>query len=261
MHVAERIEQVRNRCIEVINKIQNIYGIDCSDVKVSFNLRGRTAGWAGCKRTIFGGPASDFFVRFNVDMIGGDSFGHIIDDTVPHEFAHIVCYKLPQLGRNHDQGWKNICRSLGGTAKRCHNENVKFARGRTYQYLTTLGILHTVSEKIHRKIQMGAGYRVRNGGKLNNTCKWALFGQPIEYAIAESTAPTVVERPVVAPKAAPVVSPKATGTSKATLVREFIRLAKRNNQDQKHVVARCMDQLGMTKALAATYVKNNWDKA
>ena len=256
MHVAERIEQVRTRCTEVIAKIRNEYGIDCSDVTISFNLRGRTAGWAGCKRPMFGGAGSDFFVRFNVDMIAGDSFDHIINDTVPHEFAHIVCYKRPELGRNHDQGWKNVCWTLGGSAKRCHNEQVVFAKGRTFQYLTTIGILHTVSEKIHRKIQTGAAYRIRNGGKLDKTCKWALFGQPINFAIAETpAAPVEVSQPkVTTPKTAPA------GTSNATLVREFIRIAKRNNQTQKDVVSLCIDQLGMTRALAATYVKNNWEK-
>ena len=259
MQVTERVEQIRKRCIELIAKIQTIYGVDCSDVKISFNLRGRVAGYAGYKYSIFDRTPSEFYVRFNIDMISNGSFDHIINDTVPHEFAHIVCYKRPELGRNHDQGWKNVCRRLGGNGERCHSQQVVYAKGKTFQYQTTVGKLTTVSEKIHKKIQMGCVYRVKRGGLLNNTCQWVQFGQPFETAT-----PVVPAAPKVTPPAAPAPRAKqaaTTGTSKATLVREIIRLAKRDGRTQQYVVMICMTQLEMSKSLATTYVKNNWDKA
>jgi len=160
MQVTERIEQVRKRCTEVIANIKTLYGIDCSNVQIRFDLRGRVAGMAGCRFNFFGGSTFDHFVRFNVDMIANDSYDHIINDTVPHEFAHIVCYMNPLLGRNHDAGWKKVCMALGGSGERCHSEKVSYAKGKTFQYLTTVGRLVTVSENRHRKIQSGVTYRV-----------------------------------------------------------------------------------------------------
>jgi len=89
-------------------------------------------------------------------------------------------------------------------------------------------------------------------------CKWSIFGQPLNVAIAEAPAAPVAKKVVQpAPRTEQV---KASGVSKATRVREFIAQAKKSNQTQQHVVAICISQLGMTRALAATYVKNNWDK-
>ena len=260
MQVTERVGQIRKRCNEVIANIQQIYGIDCSDVQIRFDVHGRVAGYAGWKRSGFGGPIT-YFVRFNIDMIGNNSFNHIINDTVPHEFAHIACYKRSELGRNHDQGWKRVCLALGGTATRCHSEEVVYAKGRTFQYETTSGVITTVSEKIHRKIQMGSVYRMkRSGGQLNKACRWALFGQPLEGVIAETTS-TPVTPPAARAKTEATKPTVTGGASKATLVRERIKAAKQNNKSQAFVIALCIETLGMTKSLATTYVKNNWDKA
>jgi predicted SprT family Zn-dependent metalloprotease len=38
----------------------------------------------------------------------------LADDTIPHEVAHLICFHNPRLGQDHDQGWKEICRDLGG---------------------------------------------------------------------------------------------------------------------------------------------------
>ena len=46
-------------------------------------------------------------------------------DTLIHEFAHIVCFWDRSLGRNHNKGWKKVCRALGGTGNRCHSVPLK----------------------------------------------------------------------------------------------------------------------------------------
>lgn len=49
--------------------------------------------------------------------------------------------------------------------------------------------------------------------------------------------------------------------TKADVVRSMIRAAKEQGRSADTVVAEVIDALGMAKALAATYVKNNWDRA
>lgn len=242
----ERMEQIQNRIKQVMKAAEERYGVDFSEVQVRFDLRGRCAGIAGYQGTMFG--ERNYFLRFNCDMIKTDAFKHLIDDTVPHEIAHIVCYMRPELGRKHDAGWKKVCRALGGGGERCHNEQVAFANGKSYQYKTTAGRLVILSEKRHRNIQMGATYTVRRGGgQITKACEWVLF-KPGVAQLAEGH--------TVAPRAVAL----KTG-SKAEKVREFIRLAKRNDMTQSSVIWTAQVELGMSKGQAQRYVTENWDRA
>ena len=54
---------------------------------------------------------------------------------------------------------------------------------------------------------------------------------------------------------------KVTGESNADKVRAMITAAKVNGVDAAAVVGEVVATLGMKKALASAYVKNNWDKA
>jgi predicted SprT family Zn-dependent metalloprotease len=44
-----------------------------------------------------------------------------LKDTIPHEMAHLVCYKKPDLGNKHNAGWKAVCLALGGNGKQYHD--------------------------------------------------------------------------------------------------------------------------------------------
>jgi predicted SprT family Zn-dependent metalloprotease len=98
------------------------------------------------------------------------TFEAILNDTVPHEMAHIICFLHPRLGKNHDIGWRKVCKELGGTGNTCHKHLVKYARGKTYQYTTTLGIDMNVSQVRHRRIQSGIIYDYGKHGTLNKDC-------------------------------------------------------------------------------------------
>jgi predicted SprT family Zn-dependent metalloprotease len=43
----------------------------------------------------------------------------MLEDTVPHEIAHFVC-QVKGLGKNHDEGWRKVCRELGGNGITCY---------------------------------------------------------------------------------------------------------------------------------------------
>lgn len=235
--------KVLKKTQEVLKLAEERYGLDLSMVKIRFDLRGRSAGQAGC-RIGMGGRTYEHYIRFNVQMINNAGFDHVYNETIPHEIAHIVCYMNPSLGRNHDAGWQRVCMVLGGKGSRCHEQDVVYANGNTYTYTTTTGHKINISQQRHRKIMQGTVYHVRGKGAVNNTCDWS------RYMAAADTVVDPVETQTVEPK---------TGT-KASQVRSLIALGKRTGKDQAAVVAAVIEALNMNKAMARTYVQNNWNR-
>lgn len=183
--MSDRVNQIRQRCAEIFQQARIRYGVKLENVQIRFDLRGRVAGMAGYNIVL---GQRCYFLRFNVDMIAKDSFKHIFENTVPHEIAHLVCYENPQLGRNHNPGWRRVCQQLGGTGERCHREEVSYAKGSTYYYTTSNGKTVALSQIRHNKIQRGMVYRFKYGwGHVDRHCKWSLTN-PDQQAIAQNAA-------------------------------------------------------------------------
>lgn len=167
--------QIKARCGEVVEKIKALYGMDLSGVRISFDLRGRSAGKAGGRG--YGLPGSAYFVKFNRDMLTREAFEHVINNTVPHEYAHVVCFMDPSKGKNHDHGWERVCRSLGGSGARAHKEEVVYGKGLTYEYTTDRGHKVRLSEKRHRYIQQGGRLSYKRGmGVVSQLCAHSVVG-------------------------------------------------------------------------------------
>lgn len=248
MSTMERMQAVRAKVNELIGQANEQFGIELPPIDVRFDLRGRAAGMAGRKGNVY-------FMRFNRDMLTNSGWDHLINDTVPHELAHIVCFFKPSLGRNHDAGWKSVCRRLGGTGERCHSEEVVYAKGRTYRYKTTQGHVISVSERIHKKIQLGHTYTVRRKGGLNRECEYELYRANTEPKLTS----TPTNAPRSAPKAAVSVGSVHSG-SNASRVRAAIHRAKTEGFLRESVIDWAVEALNMSRSLARTYVNNNWDR-
>ena len=252
-----RAQEITRKVEELKVRARELFGVDLSRVQVRFDLKGRAAGMAGVR----GGA---MYLRFNTQMMVNEAWNHIINDTVPHEVAHLVCFANPQLGRNHDTGWKRVCRMLGGNGERCHKEAVVYAKGNTYAYVSTAGKQINVSEKMHKNILRGATYTLRNGGgKISNQCQYSLAavsGRPVAQPKPAAPAPTPAAPLVLGGKMVeiPIKKPAAAGASKAEMVRARIAQAKARREDGTVVVQWAIDVLGMSRSLANTYVKNNW---
>ncbi len=163
-------KQIVDRCNQLMALAEEKFGVDMKGVDIRFDLKGRAAGQA-CRR------ANRYFMRFNHDMLRREAFEHILNNTVPHEIAHIVCFKNPKLGRNHDAGWARVCRALGGTAERTHSEDVVYGKGYTYEYVTDTGHRVRVGDSHHKKIQQGMAYSWRNGqGRVDRFCEYWIVG-------------------------------------------------------------------------------------
>ena len=252
------MDLVREKVAKIVERANALFNISLPTIQVRFDLRGQAAGQASHR---FG----QYAMRFNRDMLTNAGWDHLINNTVPHEIAHIVCYFKPTLGRRHDAGWKRVCRMLGGNGQRCFSQDdapVVYAKGRTFTYTATTGTVHNVSEKLHKNIQMGRTYTLKKcRGKLNKECSFEIYN-PAKVALAKPAAKPAA--PVVAPPAAPRMpvsfAPAVGGSSKADQVRSRIYNAKRNNERAEVVIEWAMAMLGMKRALATAYVTNNWGK-
>ena len=165
--IRERTQQVHARVAELLRQANELYGIRMPRIDVRCDLRGKCAGMAGYR--VWG----QFYVRFNIDMIGNDSWEHIIRETVPHEVAHIVCF-FRKVDDGHGRAWQATCRALGGTGKRYHDQPVTYAKGRTYYYRTTVGSIVALSAIRHRRVQQGGVYVFHDGGRVTRNCGFSL---------------------------------------------------------------------------------------
>lgn len=252
----ERIQQVNAKIAELTKKANQQYNITLPQIQVRYDLRGRVAGWAGRKGNVY-------FMRFNTDMLVNQSWDHMINDTVPHELAHVVCF-FRETDRGHGANWRSTCIALGGSGERCHKEAVIYAKGNTYAYTTSTGHVVNVSEKIHRKILCGGVYTYRHGkGKIDMHSTWRLVTHvsqmPVAAPIAPPAAPVQREPKVAAPVVRAPVNADG-GVPKSELVRRRITLAKARGEDETVVMQWAVDNLGMTRALAKTYTINNWSR-
>ncbi len=147
---------------QIVERAESLYNIKFPYISIRFDLSGRGAGQAGRNNFV------DHYLRFNNTMMENDSWEHIINETVPHEVAHLVCMIDPRLGKNHDTGWKKVCLMLGGNGKRCHSEPTVYKNGWTY--ISTTGKSVPVSAILHKKILSGTTYRIKNAGLIHKEC-------------------------------------------------------------------------------------------
>lgn len=262
-----QVNQVLQKTKQILAQAQDLYGLDLSHVGIRFDLRGRAAGQA-CRR------GSQYYIRYNRDMLTREAFDHVYNNTIPHEIAHIVCFMKPSLGSNHDRGWANVCRQLGGNSERCHSEEVVYGKGHTYEYTTDRGHKVRVGDKYHAMVQRGQSLSYRKGlGKITRECQYSIVG----YAGRTLAAPRTVAPagpaavvPVTAQVAAPVVAPApvaapaaaqpttfAAGASKASISRSIMLAGYNRGESYENIINAMMAACGYDRQLArATYKAN-----
>lgn len=283
----DRFAAVTTKTQEVLKLAESLYGVKLNPT-IAYNLRGRVAGWAGCRHCRITGTRR-YTLRYNRDLIAGKHFEDIRDETVPHEVAHLVCFARPDLGRDHDYGWKRVCLALGGNGKPRHSYEVSYAAG-TFVYVSDRGHKIKLSKIRHTKIQAGTVYTFKHGkGRVDRYCAWAAEGeeprvrlqrpasppQP-SWAVPFNTAPRsqftpdqllkALQSAVSQVPAAPAadVKPKmpvnANGASWADRVRAVIREAKSAGRGQDWVINHAVNVMGMKSTSARNCVKFNWDR-
>jgi predicted SprT family Zn-dependent metalloprotease len=262
-------QQIMEKCKAVFAKATELYGLDMSRVGVRFDLKGRAAGYAVRR-------GAQYYIRFNRDMLTREAFDHVLNNTVPHEIAHIACFMNPSLGSGHNSGWMRVCAALGGNATRCHKEEVVHGKGYTYEYTTDRGHKVRVGDKYHKDVQAGRRLSYKKGlGSITNASAYSIVG----YQGRTLANPVVKVPTAVVPPSAPVVNPVVqaargsyiigvaaprtptiampAGTSKAAIARAIMLSGHTRGESYENIIAAIMHATGHDRQLArATYKAN-----
>lgn len=128
------------------------------------NLKGNSAGQATLRR-------GELILRFNIEAIE-KAYTDMVEDTIPHEVAHLVCFLDPTYGKNHNQGWSDMAKSLGGSGERIHKIRLSKARRvRRYCYVLSDGSELALTKDQHLKLQEGRStFHARDCHTLSGTC-------------------------------------------------------------------------------------------
>ena len=209
---ADQIAQATKRINDVWKQACEMYNITHKIEDISFNLRGKSAGTAHARINRLTREAWDFRLRFNQEAFCLDWEG-MMNDTIPHEVAHLVCYARPDLGNNHNSGWKRVTRSLGGSGDRCHRLKLTPARRTvTHWYRATCGTVVPVSSVMHGKIQRGSTRIIRRTKGLIKACHYQGTQEPgVERTAVAAAAQQEPKQPKQEPKAKSAVNNKPAG--------------------------------------------------
>lgn len=120
---AELVKQIEDKTLDCLLTLQDKLKITLSIPVIEFKQIGRKAGYA---------YYNENKLVLNPDFFNNGHADEMINDTLPHEIAHLVAVKkFGECGKGHGPNWKYVMRLLGLTPKRCHNydlEGVKVRR-------------------------------------------------------------------------------------------------------------------------------------
>jgi SprT protein len=106
------LELCQAKLVELQDKAEQLFGVRFN-VELKLNKRlTSTAGRA-------------FYVQNLIELsqkLLKDNLQGFLDDTLPHEFCHLLSHKLyGELGKGHSNEWKHTMLALGYKPERCHS--------------------------------------------------------------------------------------------------------------------------------------------
>jgi len=149
IEIHQRIQDKINQCSDIVFQQTGQRVVPTLD----YNLRGTAAGRGG---TRFGEP----FISLNKVLLM-ENVDTMINQTVPHEFAHVVQYTVfkNNPGTGHGHVWKQVMSWFNVPATRCHSYDVTNARVRNvtrYGYVCGCqGKKHQITVTRVRRMQAG----------------------------------------------------------------------------------------------------------
>jgi len=151
--------QAINTVKAVCQKANEAFGVDLTGITITIRNCGKAAGKASCRMMM--GKASHLTIVLNAQLVNDENVYKLIEEVIPHEIGHLVCYLRPDLGKNHDRGWQRVCRMLGGSGERCHKYDLQKARRTRKAIYNIAGVTTDIGITVHRKIQQGAVYMMQ----------------------------------------------------------------------------------------------------
>lgn len=146
--VSKRVKEVVDIANNALSEIKNTQKMDIPTI--SYNLKGRTAGLAFINANK---------IKLN-EVLLTENFDHFLDDTIPHEIAHLVVQHF--YGRQkqaHGRVWKNVMFNIFNlNPKRCHSLDTSNSIGRNcrkFEYKCECDTHHMISAVRHNRIAKG----------------------------------------------------------------------------------------------------------
>lgn len=148
-------EQVEQKLKSLVEFAETHFNYSRGMPTLKYDVRGRVAGYAYVNENL---------IRFNRTLLV-ENVDKFIEQTVPHEFAHLVDYYLHPS--NFDRGvgqrkrsihgptWKRIMMAFGANPSRCHSYDTSRSRRRTRAYRWTCsecGNVMDLGPKRHRNM-------------------------------------------------------------------------------------------------------------
>lgn len=145
---------IQNKIDELLVVVRDTWGITFPNLQVRFDIKNNDLGIAIRKQ-------NQYIIRLNPRYIeDDDGFQEIMGDTIAHEIAHLVCFARPTLGRDHDYGWSQVCKFLGGDGLAYSQFDLGLPPSRKQKvwiYQLDGGDVE-VSTTLHNRIQKGCSY-------------------------------------------------------------------------------------------------------
>ena len=149
---------------QTLAKIEQCYQIadhllqrDFPRPNISFKLRGKAAGMAHLQLNK---------VRFNAQMLE-ENQQVFIDEVVPHEICHLLCYQLYGRIKPHGREWQSLMLQLYQcSAKTTHNFNVNHKPQSQVEYRCNCGITSLGIRRHNKVMRNQALYRCKVCSKI-----------------------------------------------------------------------------------------------
>lgn len=128
---------------------------------VRFDLRGRSAGQA-----VFARRSRQIHIRINAALLASHPT-EMLDDTVPHEVAHVVIFRLyGRRAKPHGEEWKALMRAFGIDPRPCHTLPAEPTRQlKRFRYDCACEEPAMLTSIRHRRAQQGTDYMCRRCGE------------------------------------------------------------------------------------------------
>jgi SprT protein len=112
------VKRIEDKILEVLLQAQSIYKQPFTLPTLEYRQMGRKAGYA---------TYSTWHVALNSDFLHNGHLEEMIEQTLPHEIAHLISYKVygPVLGTGHGRCWKSVMSRLGLEVRRCHDYSLE----------------------------------------------------------------------------------------------------------------------------------------
>ena len=249
--IKQKVTDKLKACIAIANKR---YGIDVKFPNVVYQKRGTTAGTANYRT---------WTIDLNPVLLV-ENLDDFIEDTVPHELAHLVTNMVyphahkrvyGQKRSPHGSEWQSVMRVLGANPSRCHSYDTSNARTRTkasYDYkCNCCGQVIKLGPKRHAQEQRQPGW-YNHGGCGRAAGKLTL--------VAKTPAATVHAKPVL-----PMMNlhqhvppaPKSTAPETGSKLSRCYEIYKTYpTMARKDLIQQFVTRVGCTAAGASTYVAN-----